>query len=190
MRGSAALLMGLATSLLVVGCGSDGTGQLRTSFDSSNSDMTVAEAAQMREMPLFWLGREFEGLPLISISGDGRFEATFIYGDCRARSDEGCSPPVQIQTVKMCRPRISSSAMARLRTLRGVRAGEQGGGLALLSRAVEIRIFGDGGGRGTRAAQAMRAVNPDAPGAVGSAEPLPPPPRGAERRTPCSVTGR
>lgn len=180
----------LGVGLLLAGCDGDVAGT-RTSFDARHSDFTVAEAAQVDATPLFWLGPRFEGLPLITISGDARFGATFIYGDCSipdGQDDGGCSPPLQVQTVKMCRSRTPTTPLRNQRTLRGVPAGTRGGGIVLLSRQVEVRVFADSTGRGIRAARAVRAINDTAPGAVAVGEPLPSPPARAAERLPCSVT--
>jgi hypothetical protein len=42
--------------------------------------------------PLYWLGEEFDGLPLVHASARG-----FIYGDCDPSTDTGCAPPLQLQ---------------------------------------------------------------------------------------------
>jgi hypothetical protein len=42
--------------------------------------------------PLYWLGEEFDGLPLVHASERG-----FIYGDCDPGPDSGCAPPLQLQ---------------------------------------------------------------------------------------------
>lgn len=42
--------------------------------------------------PLYWLGDEFDGLPLTHSSDRG-----FVYGDCEPKSDTGCAPPLQLQ---------------------------------------------------------------------------------------------
>lgn len=178
----------LAALGLFAGCGWADGRDLRTTFDPTTSDMTVDEARLVPTTPLFWLGTSFEGLPLISILGDGSLGATFIYGDCAVpatQRDGGCSPPLQVQTARMCRPRAPAVRIQRRTTLRGVPAGSRGGGLVVLSRDVEIRVFADGNGRGVRAIRAMEAINPAAPGAVRADQPLPAPPPGADRRTPC-----
>lgn len=184
------LAVGVVALGMVAGCGTDDGRQQRTAFDADHSDMTIEEASRVAGTPLFWLGRSFEGLPLVSILGDGSLEATFVYGDCvipAHQTDGGCAPPLAVQTIRMCRPQITRVPLARRTTLRGVTAGSQGGGLVLLSRDVEVRVFSHGGGRSLRAIAAMAAINPAAPGAVGRGESLPPPPRGADRRTPCKA---
>jgi hypothetical protein len=42
--------------------------------------------------PLYWLGEEFDGLPLTYTD-----ERLFVYGDCEPESDTGCAPPLQLQ---------------------------------------------------------------------------------------------
>jgi len=42
--------------------------------------------------PLYWLGKEFEGLPLTHAD-----ERLLVYGSCEAKSDTGCAPPLELQ---------------------------------------------------------------------------------------------
>jgi hypothetical protein len=46
----------------------------------------------------FWLGPSFAGYPLVAHDETG----TFVYGDCQATSDQGCSPPLQVQDRTTC----------------------------------------------------------------------------------------
>jgi hypothetical protein len=159
-----------------------------------SDDPTVADARVYRDAPLYWVGESFEGLPLTRI-GLHELGGGFIYGTCEPPRDEGgCAPPLQIQTIRMCAPRVPTVPLTHRLTLRGVPAGSRGGGLVLLSHAVEVRIFvsptvrgavRSDVGRALRAAAALHSANPDGPGAVGPNEPLPQPPPDAEARGSC-----
>lgn len=101
---------GVALSLLDGGGGGAAqpvsAGQLR---------WTIEDARQFKEFPLYWLGEEFQGLPLTTIIRH-RFEpgpdmrpglrgensVTFIYGDCTPTGDSGCPPPVQVIVEAYC----------------------------------------------------------------------------------------
>jgi hypothetical protein len=47
--------------------------------------------------PYYYVGRSFEGLKISHVEQYQRGVATFIYGTCKARSDEGCAPPLELQ---------------------------------------------------------------------------------------------
>ena len=49
--------------------------------------------------PYYWLGKSFRGLPLTHAEPYVGGRASFIYGDCEAKSDMGCAPPLEIQNV-------------------------------------------------------------------------------------------
>ncbi|MNC90034.1 hypothetical protein D3C83_60710 [compost metagenome] len=61
----------------------------------------------------------------------------------------------------------------------------RGGGIVLLTRTAEVRIFALDPAVARRAVAALRSTNPDGPDAVRRGAPFPAPPAGAERRTPC-----
>ena len=158
---------------------------LLAAVSGCDDDPGVSEARAHREAPLYWVGESFEGLPLTRI-GLSELGGGFTYGSCEPPSDEGgCAPPLQIQTARMCPPTIPSAPLTGRRTLRGVPAGYRGGGLVLLSRRVEVRIFSADPGLALRAGAALHSPNPDVSGAAGPDEPLPQPPADAERRNPC-----
>lgn len=47
--------------------------------------------------PYFYVGRSFDGLAITHVERYHRGVATFVYGTCKARSDEGCAPPLELQ---------------------------------------------------------------------------------------------
>ena len=146
----------------------------------------IAEARAFRAAPLYWVGTEFAGLPIIGIGMHPNGGGT-TYGTCDPPAGEGgCQPPLQIQTVRMCPQRIGFVPLTDRRRLRGVPAGMRGGGIVLLSRDVEVRVFAVDPAVAGRAVAALRSTNPDGPDAVRRGEPFPAPPPGAERRTPCA----
>jgi hypothetical protein len=50
--------------------------------------------------PYYWLGKAFHGLPLTHAEPYITGRASFIYGDCEAKSDMGCAPPLEVQNVR------------------------------------------------------------------------------------------
>ncbi len=71
--------------LLLAGCGDD-----------------VVDPAELEAQvgaPIYWLGDGFEGFELVRAEGSRR-GALFVYGECEAKSDQGCAPPLQLQNVK------------------------------------------------------------------------------------------
>jgi hypothetical protein len=84
MRRRAISLAVVATvGALAVGCG--GT----ASLDEMSAD----------SKPYYWLGKSFQGLPLTHAEPYVGGRASFVYGDCEAKSDMGCAPPLEVQNV-------------------------------------------------------------------------------------------
>ncbi len=68
---------------------------------------------------------------------------TVVHGTCEARDDEGCAPPLQVQTVRMCRATVRVAPLRAVRQRRGVRSGVRGGGTVLMTGRHEVRLFGE-----------------------------------------------
>jgi hypothetical protein len=81
----------LALAVALVGCGGN----------DRPGDGAITAAQDGLPFRVYWAGKTVEGLPLAAIERDEQRE-TFIYGDCRPAHDEGCSPPLQIQTASVC----------------------------------------------------------------------------------------
>ena len=185
------LLIGFAVGLawagsvgFVAACGTSEDDALPAGFDAVHSDLTPAEARAFADFSLYWAGASFEGSPLTAITLPRGF-VTFIYGDCKAASDSGCSPPLQVQVWRACERNLSSYALTpagdplphqRVR-LRGVPAAffEGGARLELYTGDVSVVLFGEGRNQLRRAAEALRGANVG----VGRAADLPPPVEGA-----------
>jgi hypothetical protein len=64
----------------------------------SESGIDTVELEKRVGAPIYWLGEEFEGLPLTHAEGSTH-GAFFMYGDCDPEGD-GCAPPLEVQNVK------------------------------------------------------------------------------------------
>jgi hypothetical protein len=73
----------IAVCVLLAGCANGGT---LDANDLRNSDDAY-----------YYVGESFAGLKISHVERYQRSVATFIYGDCEARSDEGCAPPLELQ---------------------------------------------------------------------------------------------
>jgi hypothetical protein len=89
--------------------GSEATGPLPNSEPPVPARLPCTAADQRLNFSNSWAGQSFEGLPLTAVlrrcdrpvPGDpGRANyVSYIYGDCNpAGSDEGCAPPIEIQS--------------------------------------------------------------------------------------------
>jgi hypothetical protein len=80
-------LIAVAVVALVAGCAND---------DKAD----VSAAKRFGDYPLFYLGKSFQGEPLTEVPQSGL--NSFIYGDCEAKSDSGCAPPIELQQNSIC----------------------------------------------------------------------------------------
>ena len=140
----------------------------------------VAAARGFDRFPLYWLGEEFEGVPLVHVEARPESEiVTFVYGDCDppGHDEGGCSPPLQIQIMALC-PHLEIvrvPASANEPTIRGAPVGRADGAPVLLTKEVQIRAYrgqGVGAGIARRALAALRSVNDVAP-VVDEDDPVP-----------------
>ena len=77
------LIATVAVPLLVTACG--GAGSLEV------SDLRNADAQY------YYVGESFHGLKVTHVLRYQRGDAALIYGDCKARSDMGCAPPLELE---------------------------------------------------------------------------------------------
>ncbi|HEU4450935.1 MAG TPA: hypothetical protein VFR63_13275 [Gaiellaceae bacterium] len=156
-----ACLLGIAAAGCLVG-------------DDPEGDFSLDEVREWPQPAAYFVGEEFEGLPLTAILG--RRPMTFVYGDCDVPfgSDGGCAPPLEVQLwpIEQRPPSlISTTIPCRKVTVRGAPGAFFGGDLDLYVGEHTIVIFGESRDMALRAAAALRPVGADA----ASAESLPPP---------------
>lgn len=124
--------------------------------------------------------------------GRGNFVAS-IYGSCKATSDQGCAPPLQIQTWPACERSAADYTVEGRRlqpsevlSIRGVPARFYGDDrLEVSTGDVTVVIFSDNRALALAAARALRTT-PSSPDGVGPSANLPAPVSGSEGGTlPC-----
>lgn len=165
----------IAAAGLVTACG--GTVQRASNGQTvtTRGDLTLEEATRLPGPPLYFLGEEFEGLPLTAIVG--KRAPTFIYGSCEIPpgTEGGCAPPIQVQHWSLSERnpgRYAPMLGCQRYEVRGVPAASwDNGGLDVHSGDRTVVIFGDDEGQKFRAAEALRQVN----GSLTASEPLPAP---------------
>jgi len=171
---------------------------LAASFGVSGSAPASVEARDLvrphafADFPLYDAGDQVDGLPLTAVlRRDGTAEfVSFVYGDCAARDDEGCAPPVEVQVWPACRRNLDLYASGRpgtpvpeRTTARGVPAAflDDGTRLELQTGRSTVVVFADSRARVLRVVSALRPV-----GERALSGPLPPPAPGAVQGTlPC-----
>jgi hypothetical protein len=145
IRRAAVAALGLA---LATGCASD-----------SEADIDKLRASSE---PRYWLGEEFEGLPLTH--ADDRL---IVYGDCDPGPDAGCSPPLELQhwALGERHPSQFTEAPGRLAdcrrgTLEGtlVAAFSTTGGLEVYLGRTVLVVFAESQ-RAMRAVKSLRRLN-------------------------------
>jgi hypothetical protein len=58
------------------------------------------------DAPYYYVGEAFDGLMISHVERYQNAVATFTYGSCEARSDEGCAPPLELQH-RLCRGTVT-----------------------------------------------------------------------------------
>ena len=115
---------------------------------AGNSNMSVEEAREFSEFPLYWLGETYEGLELTTLLGS-KNSVSFLYGKCvvRPAGEGGCPQPFQVYVQPLCDSRPGTAHpmvhAGELFTLRGALAQEYTDGhLQLGIGAVSVTLFG------------------------------------------------
>lgn len=113
---------------------------------AGNSNMSVEEAREFSEFPLYWLGEMYEDLELTTLLRVKNV-VTFLYGKCVIRGDGGCPAPFQVIIRPLCLSRPGTAHpmvhAGELFTLRGALAQEYTDGhLQLGIGAVSVTLFG------------------------------------------------
>ena len=135
------------------------------------------------DFPLYWVGLEFQGLPLTSVIRayypDVSPPEDFVgldYGTCTPSSDGGCAPPLQITVTPYCSARpgmyAPESEASDMFKIRGADAQFIAGGLWLWMDTVVVKIAGGPPTQLLEAAEALVAANGSGPRAAG--QPFPP----------------
>jgi hypothetical protein len=160
---------------LLSACGGSAQADAGGQTIKPKGDLTLEEARNFAGPPLYFVGEEFEGLPLTAIVG--KLSPTFIYGTCEipAGSEGGCAPPLSIQHWSLSERhpgRYAPILTCRRYEVRGVPAAAwDNGGLDVYTGDRTVVIFGDDEQQKLRAAEALRQVN----GALAASDPLPAP---------------
>ena len=128
-----------------------------------DSDFTLEEVRSRPGPAPYFVGEEFEGLPLTAIVGVDPM--TFIYGDCDSGGgDGGCAPPLEVQIWPIERrpPGIISDMIeCRKASVRGAPGVFYGSDLDLYVGEHTVVIFADSQAHALRAAEALRPVDAD-----------------------------
>lgn len=172
---SVALGLVVLLGLVLVAAGPAGDGQT-----AARESFGLEQARAFDEYPLFNAGSRVEGLPLTAVlrRDDTASYVSFVYGDCVAGGDAGCTPPAEIQVWPACQrnptlydaaspgsPLLDSVLLDRPlpeRTVtRGVPASLFDGGtrLELQTGRSTVVVFGDSRARVLRIAAALRALD-------------------------------
>jgi hypothetical protein len=124
-------------------------------------DFTLEQVRSQPGPAPYFVGEEFEGLPLTAIVG--KTPMTFIYGDCDPGGDDGgCAPPLEVQVWPIERrpPGIISDMIeCRKASVRGAPGAFYGSDLDLYVGGHTVVIFADSRARTLRAAGALRPVD-------------------------------
>ncbi len=149
------LVVAGALLVLATGCWLDG---------GPDSDFTLEEVRDRPGPAPYFVGEEFEGLPLTAIVGADPM--TFIYGDCDpGGGDGGCAPPLEVQVWPIeRRPPGSIDLECRAVEIRGAPGAFYGPDLDLYVGDFTVVIFGHTKELVVGAAEALRTVDEEAAG--------------------------
>ena len=175
-----ALLVMLTVGVAIAGC---------SLGDDLDADLEAARESD--ELPLYWVGEEFEGLDITHVEGalSGR-SGTFVYGTCEIEADHGCPPPLQIQIFPLCFHLDVATANDRWmrRTIRGAPVGMLDSAPLMFTERAQVKVYrgqGSNPGMALRALHALRSLNLVEP-RIDAVGPIPPPAPGVlEGTTPC-----
>ena len=130
----------------------------------------IEDAQQFDQFSLFWLGEEFEGLPLTDIVHAKTEKVVFFgYGSCKSSGEGGCALPLSL-TIEPCN--LEPHGGGDSFEIRGARAAfSRAGHLRVWTRDVTVTVFA-APELDMRAASALRLVSE---GPEGALKPLGPP---------------
>ena len=161
--GGAAVLVGVSVVLL------EGANSVR--------GWPIEDARQFDQFSLFWVGEEFEGLPLTNIvHAKTEKVVIFGYGSCKSSGDGGCLLPLSV-SIEPC----NHAPPGRYLSKPGARAPfEFRGARAQFDGAGELRVWTDDvtitvSAKAGLAMEAANALRPVSEGPEGALKPLGPP---------------
>jgi len=162
-------------------------------------NMDIAEVQSFEGYPVYWLGQEFQGLPITSIDRlyyehppevnlPASDMITVVYGDCIPHgTPPTCVPPIQVITSAYCtRPREQTAAAARQGepfVVRGADAEWVSDSLVIYAGDATVNVIAatdDSRDDALEVANSLRSAN--ALGAVTTAETLP------QAKAPCPLS--
>lgn len=170
-----AALIGLA---IATSCSSAGQSDPEGSFARPKAattpiyqELSIDEAKALESFSAYWVGEEFQGLPVTRITRAYRpglahpeDNVYVIYGSCTLPDGGSCAPPLSIRTEPYCYKQpdlIANEAKeSDVFEIRGAAAQEISEGLRLWTGNVSIRIDGDPKYQ-SAAADALVAINGD-----------------------------
>ena len=140
-------------------------------------------ASAFQDFPLYWLGLEFQGLPLSDITRSYRLHLTppenyihLMYGTCTPAPEAGCRAPLQISVEPYCDALRGGSAPAApeddVLQVRSVSVQFAAGALWLWTGDVFVRVSAYPEEQMLAAAEALVAANGQGPATAD--QPLPP----------------
>ncbi len=136
----------------------------------SVSGWPIEEARQFDQFSLFWLGEEFEGLPLRRISFTSSEKVfLFVYGSCNPRGGGGCAPPLSLTITPCSHEPLAGGGSFEIRGAKA--AFSKAGQLKVRTLEVTVSVFAEPG----LAVEAANALRPVSEGPEGALKPLGPP---------------
>lgn len=139
-------------------------------------DLTLEQAREFDEFPLYYAGDPLDELPLVAIlrRNDTANYVSFVYGDCTpAAYDQSCAPPAEIQVWPSGRRGLGSYDLSvagtptpELTTVRGVPAAflDDGTRLEMFAGPSTVVIFADSRQRIFEITEALRCTRDPAQG--------------------------
>jgi hypothetical protein len=121
------------------------------------SDVDIEHLRATATTPIYWVGKEFAGLPITHAD-----PSLIVYGTCEIEggsfTDDGCGPPVQMQHLEF-QPRQWAMAVGcgRLPELRGVPTARHDG-LVLFTGRRLVKIYARNRDEDVRVAEALQPL--------------------------------
>jgi hypothetical protein len=113
------------------------------------------------EFPVYWLGRSFQGLPIISVARDPAGAYTIKYGNCRQGGENVCITPLEIVTSPDNSFRPGGSTPQRSISVRGVTGtlAQDGRTITLATGPVVVDLYADSASLARAAVATMVTIN-------------------------------